>query len=273
MAYVSMPPPATFSFYMNDFSLEVARKAAGSIVSMCNQVHSGRLHNGLCLVRPPGNLATASSGAGCCIFNNVAIGAATLKKLGYKRIMIVDIDVHAAAGTSQIFEADPSVLVCSLHQGSPTFYTQNTGQAWAKKTGSEHMGVGEGRICGRFGGKRDDRERAWYDADEEHQRHVEGREVFASPAAQGKLATYFERQWMEGLPRAGAGRTLITRDDVVNATLEREPKESAAAPRRAKECFEVPYALLDRHVRKDVRKWGEKGQAFEDTEGRASVGS
>ena len=58
--------------------------------------------------------------------------------------MIVDIDVHAAAGTSEIFEADPSVLVCSLHHGSPNFYPQNTGQAWAKKTGPEHMGVGEG---------------------------------------------------------------------------------------------------------------------------------
>ena len=96
---------------MNDFTLSCARQAAGSVVSMCNQVHSGRLQNGLCLVRPPGNLATSSTGNGCCLLNNVAIGAQQLKRLNFKRILIVDIDVHASIGTSKIFESDDSVMV------------------------------------------------------------------------------------------------------------------------------------------------------------------
>ncbi|GMI05663.1 hypothetical protein TrVE_jg12842 [Triparma verrucosa] len=131
------------SFYMNDFTLSCARQAAGSVVSMCNQVHSGRLKNGLCLVRPPGNLATSSTGNGCCLLNNVAIGAQQLKRLNFKRILIVDIDVHASVGTSKIFESDDSVMVISIHHGGENFYP-NSEKTWKVKCNDTGVGKGKG---------------------------------------------------------------------------------------------------------------------------------
>ncbi|GMH63080.1 hypothetical protein TL16_g03622 [Triparma laevis f. inornata] len=130
------------SFYMNDFTLSCAKQAAGSVVSMCNQVHSGRLKNGYCLVRPPGNLATVTSGHGCCLLNNIAIGAQQLKRLNFKRILVVDIDVHASTGTSKIFENDDSVMVVSIHHGGDNFYP-NSEKTWKVKC--DDVGVGKGK--------------------------------------------------------------------------------------------------------------------------------
>ena len=54
---------------------------------------------------------------GFCIFNNVAIGANYLiKKYNYKRIAIVDFDVHHPNGSQDIFYENEKVLVISTHQ-------------------------------------------------------------------------------------------------------------------------------------------------------------
>ena len=52
-----------------------------------------------------------------CILNNIAIGAKyLLKRHKYKRIAIVDFDVHHGNGTQDIFYDNEKVLYISSHQ-------------------------------------------------------------------------------------------------------------------------------------------------------------
>ena len=54
---------------------------------------------------------------GFCIYNNIAIGANYLiKKYKYKKIAIIDFDVHHGNGTQDIFYNNENVLFISTHQ-------------------------------------------------------------------------------------------------------------------------------------------------------------
>lgn len=60
--------------------------------------------------------AFPSYGSGFCIFNDLAIAARVLQKLGLaKKILIVDLDVHQGDGTAAIFRTDASVFTFSMH--------------------------------------------------------------------------------------------------------------------------------------------------------------
>jgi acetoin utilization deacetylase AcuC-like enzyme len=55
-------------------------------------------------------------GSGFCIFNDLAVAARTVQKLGLARqILIIDLDVHQGDGTAWIFHNDPSVFTFSMH--------------------------------------------------------------------------------------------------------------------------------------------------------------
>ena len=54
---------------------------------------------------------------GFCIYNNVAVGANYLiEKYKYKKIAIIDFDVHHGNGTQDIFYDNEKVLYVSTHQ-------------------------------------------------------------------------------------------------------------------------------------------------------------
>ncbi|HEY4723250.1 MAG TPA: histone deacetylase, partial [Anaerolineae bacterium] len=91
--------------------------AAGAIVAGVEAVLRGDAQNAFGLVRPPGHHAFADHGEGFCLFNNVAIAAATARaEFKIDRILIVDFDLHHGNGTHAIFYDDPSVLFFSTHQ-------------------------------------------------------------------------------------------------------------------------------------------------------------
>ena len=91
--------------------------AVGSIISAIDEVEKKEFKNAFCPVRPPGHHAENNKAMGFCIFNNVAIGANYLiKKYNYKRIAIVDFDVHHPNGSQDIFYENEKVLVISTHQ-------------------------------------------------------------------------------------------------------------------------------------------------------------
>jgi hypothetical protein len=55
-------------------------------------------------------------GEGYCVFNDVAVAAAALRRDGLMaRAAVVDCDVHQGNGTAAIFRDDPSVFTFSLH--------------------------------------------------------------------------------------------------------------------------------------------------------------
>lgn len=98
-------------------SYKIALLSAGGALKAVEEVMSSNVRNAFALTRPPGHHATRDRGMGFCIFNNIAIVAEHLKrKYGFKRILIVDWDVHHGNGTQEIFFEDPSVLYFSTHQ-------------------------------------------------------------------------------------------------------------------------------------------------------------
>ena len=60
--------------------------------------------------------ASADSGAGFCVFNDVAVAARRLLAEGaIGKALVVDLDVHQGDGTARIFENDPAVFTVSMH--------------------------------------------------------------------------------------------------------------------------------------------------------------
>ncbi|NJM27146.1 MAG: histone deacetylase [Pseudanabaena sp. RU_4_16] len=60
--------------------------------------------------------AFPSYGSGFCIFNDLAIAARVVQKLGLaQKILVVDLDVHQGDGTAFIFARDQSVFTFSMH--------------------------------------------------------------------------------------------------------------------------------------------------------------
>ncbi|MFQ5882275.1 MAG: histone deacetylase [Candidatus Methylomirabilales bacterium] len=56
-------------------------------------------------------------GAGYCVLNDSAIAIRKLKQEGrIVKAMVVDCDVHQGDGTAFIFQGDPTVFTCSIHQ-------------------------------------------------------------------------------------------------------------------------------------------------------------
>ena len=98
-------------------SKEATFDAAGSIITAIDGVQNKEFKNAFCSVRPPGHHCNQNKAAGFCILNNVAIGAKyLLKKYKYKRIAIIDFDVHHGNGTQDIFYDNKNVLFISTHQ-------------------------------------------------------------------------------------------------------------------------------------------------------------
>ena len=98
-------------------SKEAALDAVGSIILGIDQVVNKEFKNTFCSVRPPGHHAESDKAMGFCIYNNVAIGAAyLLHHYQYKKVAIIDYDVHHGNGTQEIFYNNPNVLYISTHQ-------------------------------------------------------------------------------------------------------------------------------------------------------------
>ncbi|MBL8923012.1 MAG: histone deacetylase [Myxococcaceae bacterium] len=60
--------------------------------------------------------AHADFGSGYCVFNDLAVAAATLLDEGrVERVLVVDLDVHQGDGTAAIFQREPRVFTFSMH--------------------------------------------------------------------------------------------------------------------------------------------------------------
>jgi len=98
-------------------SFEAALLAVGGLLELGDQVAAGRVRNGFAFVRPPGHHAERDRAMGFCLFNNVAVAAAYLRRrYGYERILVMDWDVHHGNGTQNAFYDDPGVLYISTHR-------------------------------------------------------------------------------------------------------------------------------------------------------------
>jgi acetoin utilization protein AcuC len=105
---------------VNKDILEAAYYSVGGSILALNLALKGKLAINLL-----GGLhhAGPSAGSGFCIFNDHSIAIRKLQKeKKIEKAMIIDLDVHAAQGTQEIFYSDPFVFTISLHQDPTTLY-------------------------------------------------------------------------------------------------------------------------------------------------------
>jgi acetoin utilization deacetylase AcuC-like enzyme len=101
--------------YTSPETYEISLLAAGGAVqAMEHAVETGE--PSFAFVRPPGHHAERDRAMGFCLFNNIAIAAASAVARGIERVAVVDIDVHHGNGTQWMFYDDRRVLYVSTHQ-------------------------------------------------------------------------------------------------------------------------------------------------------------
>lgn len=78
------------------------------------------------LCRPPGHHTRKDAAGGFCYINNAAV-AAELLRGKYKRVVILDTDVHHGQGVQEIFYARDDVYYISVHGDPTNFYPATAG--------------------------------------------------------------------------------------------------------------------------------------------------
>ncbi len=93
--------------------VERARRSAGGTLAAC----TAALDAGMAVNLAGGtHHARRDSGAGYCVFNDVAIAARALSRTHrLRRILIVDADVHQGDGTAEILVTDRHLYTFSIH--------------------------------------------------------------------------------------------------------------------------------------------------------------
>jgi acetoin utilization deacetylase AcuC-like enzyme len=91
------------------------------------------------LCRPPGHHARRDAAGGFCYLNNAAIAAEAMKAR-FRRIAILDPDMHHGQGIQEIFYHRDDVLYVSIHGDPTNFYPVVTGHA-------NERGEGAGEGC------------------------------------------------------------------------------------------------------------------------------
>jgi len=100
----------------SEYSYQAAVAAAGAGVAAVDGLKAGKFERAFCAVRPPGHHATPVRSMGFCLFNNIALTARYAQEQGYRKVMIIDFDVHHGNGTQDTFYKDDTVFYFSSHQ-------------------------------------------------------------------------------------------------------------------------------------------------------------
>lgn len=78
------------------------------------------------LCRPPGHHTRKDAAGGFCYINNAAIAAELLREK-YKRIVILDTDMHHGQGIQEIFYGRDDIFYISVHGDPTNFYPATAG--------------------------------------------------------------------------------------------------------------------------------------------------
>ena len=109
--------------------------SAQSAVAAAQAVQAGAPH-AYALCRPPGHHARSDAAGGFCYLNTPAIAAQTLRGT-FRRVLVLDTDVHHGQGVQEIFFERGDVMYVSVHADPTNFYPVVAGFA-------DERGAGEG---------------------------------------------------------------------------------------------------------------------------------
>ena len=121
--------PATFA---------AAKASAAVALTAADLVLAGERPAVYALCRPPGHHAYPDMAGGFCFLNNSALAAEALLT-GFRRVAVLDLDVHHGNGTQAVFYARPDVLTVSVHADPAHYYPFFWGYAHER---GEAAGIG-----------------------------------------------------------------------------------------------------------------------------------
>lgn len=98
------------------FCLPGYEYSLGGMYEAVDQMRSGNLDRAYCFSLG-GHHAHADWGHGYCILNPQAAAARYAQRIGFRRILFIDWDIHHGDGTQAIFANDPTVFCLSIHSG------------------------------------------------------------------------------------------------------------------------------------------------------------
>lgn len=102
--------------FLSAGSLQAARRAAGAVVAAVRATAHGEIERSFCAVRPPGHHAEPDTAMGFCIFSNVAVGARAALAAGFRKVAVIDFDIHHGNGTEAAFRGHPELMLASIQQ-------------------------------------------------------------------------------------------------------------------------------------------------------------
>lgn len=96
------------------YALPAYEAALGGIRESLDRMKAGTLERAY-VFGAGGHHARRDRGHGYCVVNPLAAGARYAQSLGFRRVLIVDWDIHHGDGTQAIFAGDPNVHCASIH--------------------------------------------------------------------------------------------------------------------------------------------------------------
>ncbi|KAJ8953966.1 hypothetical protein NQ317_015563 [Molorchus minor] len=104
-------------WYFNEHTGECVSRSVNCVLSLARTIADDKIRAGVSVVRPPGHHASANRGSGFCFVNNVVIAANYLiMEKGYKKVLIVDFDIHHGNGTQDLTYNRRDIMYISVHR-------------------------------------------------------------------------------------------------------------------------------------------------------------
>lgn len=125
---------ATPDTFYTGYTFYVAMDAIGVVSDLLDTMISANIKYTFALVRPPGHHCNNDPN-GFCVFNNALIGAKYAQKLGFNKVLILDVDFHHGDGTQGLLEAnpDPNISFVSIHGFGEAVYPGTGGKSNLEK--------------------------------------------------------------------------------------------------------------------------------------------
>jgi len=129
------------STYLPKGGLEIARLAAGAVLSALRYVVNGEGLMGYGICRPPNHHAQPSMADGYCLLNGIGMAALEAIERSNNRIAIIDWDVHHGNGTQAGFYDRDDILTVSMHMDHGSWGATHPETGKVDETGKD---AGEG---------------------------------------------------------------------------------------------------------------------------------
>jgi acetoin utilization deacetylase AcuC-like enzyme len=84
------------------------------LMTMCELIEEDKIDYALNVIRPPGHHCCNKKPAGFCLVNTAIISATRLIKK-FKKVNIMDIDLHHGGGTQKMMERNKKIMYTSIH--------------------------------------------------------------------------------------------------------------------------------------------------------------